>query len=277
MSGFDTGRFKANERAGFNRIAGRYQAGAALRQGLQDALIEMARPAPGERILDLASGPCLLAADAAASCGNEGLVVASDLAETMLATGRAALSAPLAARMCFAASDAEKLPFADASFDLVLVGLGLFILPSPEAALAEMHRVLRPGGRLALSVWGPREAVPLIRHAQDSIARVLPPPRVPRPSVFRFGEPDSLGAALDGAGFADTGYRSFELASCFDSAEAYWQAFLDLAGGAAESISRLPTETQKRLAAQVAIELEPCRRPHGIVTDSRVLLACARR
>lgn len=277
MSGFDHDRFKANERAGFNRIATRYQAGARLRQSLQDALVEFAAPARNECVLDLASGPCLLAADAAARVGPSGLVVASDIAEAMLAAGREALPAEQARRMVFAACDAEHLPFAGSCFDLVLMGLGLFILPSAERALAEIRRVLRPGGRLVLSVWGARDEVPLIRHAQDCIARLLPAPKLPRPSVFRFGEPGVLETTLRDAGFGDIALLDHQLSCQFASATDYWQAFLDLAGGAAESIGRLPAEVQQRLSDEIAQDLATCRREPDIVTDSLVLLARARK
>ncbi len=277
MSGFDAGRFKANERAGFNRIAGRYRDAASSRATLQSALLALAAPAVGERVLDLASGPCLLAADAATRVGPDGLVIASDIAEGMLDVGRAGLPGEARERMVFCAADAEHLPFADATVDLVTIGLGLFVLPDTGRALTEIRRVLRPGGRLAVSVWGTRETVPLISHAQDCIARVLPPPRVPRPSVFRLGEPEVLEALLTSAGLTLDGTDAVNLACRFETPAAYWQAFLDLAGGATESLSRLPGDSRARLEAEVAAELLACRVGDHYVTDSRVVLALAHR
>ena len=275
MSAFDAERFKANERAGFNRIAGRYLAAATARQALQQALVELAAPAPGEHILDLASGPCLLAADAAARVGDDGLVVASDIAEAMLACGRDAFASDDHRPMTYCAADAETLPFADDRFDLVTLGLGLFILPDPLAALTEVRRVLVPGGRLALSVWGPADAVPLISHAQACIARLLPPPRVPRPSVFRFGESAVLRGLLTDAGYATVHTAGCRLDCRFTDAADYWQAFLDLAGGAAEAIARLPEAVGLRLADEVVHDLQPCRDGDGYATRNRVLLALA--
>ena len=275
MSGFDAERFKANERAGFNRIAGRYLAGAAARQALQQALVDLADPAPGECILDIASGPCLLAADATARVGSTGLVVASDIAEAMLACGRDALPPEHLEAMVHCAADAETLPFANDRFDLVTIGLGLFILPDPSAALAEVRRVLVPGGRLALSVWGPADDVPLISHAQACIARLLPPPRVPRPSVFRFGESAVLRGLLTDAGYATVHTAGCRLDCRFTDAADYWQAFLDLAGGAAEAIARLPEAVGLRLADEVVHDLQPCRDGDGYATRNRVLLALA--
>lgn len=137
--------------------------------------------------------------------------------------------------------------------------------------------MLRPGGRLVLSVWGPRDEVPLIRYAQDCIARVLPPPRIPRPSVFRLGTREALGTLLGDAGFEAVRCSDHRLVCRFESAEAYWQAFLDLAGGAAGALARLDPALQARLCVEVATDLTPARSGDAYATDSLVLLAEARR
>ena len=274
---FDARRFKALERSGFNRIAARYADGAPLRAGLQAALLEAARLAPGEKVLDLAAGPGLLARDAARRVLPDGWVLASDIAENMLAEGQQRAAAEGLPDLLTTACDAEHLAFADASVDVALIGLGLFIFPDPAKALAELHRVLRPGGRIALSVWGPRDTVPLIARAQDCIARLLPPPKVARPTVFRLGEGNVLSALLGEAGFADVSITPHTFACRFDSADDYWQAFLDLAGGAAESLSRLPDAMQAKLRAAVADDLASHRDGDGYVFDYTVLVATARR
>ena len=274
---FDARRFKALERSGFNRIAARYADGAPLRAGLQAALLEAAGLAPGEKVLDLAAGPGLLARDAARRVLPDGWVLASDIAEGMLAEGQRRAAAEGLPDLLAAACDAEHLSFGDGTFDVALIGLGLFIFPEPGKALAELRRVLRPGGRLALSVWGPREAVPLIARAQDCIARLLPAPKVARPSVFRLGEADALAALLGEAGFSDVRLTPHRLSCRFDSTDAYWQAFLDLAGGAAEALSRLPDATQAQLRAAVAADLDAHRDGDGYRFDSTLLIADARR
>lgn len=278
---FDARLFKAIERSGFNRIAARYAQGAALRGALADALIEAAALAPGQHVLDLASGPGLLARAAASRVAPGGWVLASDIAENMLAQGRADATATLPPGvhegLSYAAADSEHLCLHDASVDRVLVGLALFMFPDPSRALRECHRVLRPGGRVALSVWGERAAVPLICHAQDCIARLLPPPRVARPSVFRFGEPGALEAALTAAGFTEAQITAVRWSSHFENAETYWQAFLDLAGGAAEALAKLPPETQARLRTGIEQDLQMHRDPRrgGYTMTSEALVATA--
>ncbi|MFN4064193.1 methyltransferase domain-containing protein [Azoarcus communis] len=273
---FDARRFKAMERAGFNRIAERYADSAHLRAALAGALLDNADLAPGQCVLDLASGPCLLAAEAARRVQPGGHVIATDIAEAMLAEG--AQRADNTDTLLLAAADAEHLCVADQRLDRVLAGLALFMFPHPERALAEIRRVLVPGGRLTLSVWGMREKVPLIACAQDCIARLLPAPKIARPSVFRFGEAAILEALLQQAGFQNIRIQPCDFFCDFNDTEAYWQAFLDLAGGAAEALSRLPDSTRQTLQAAVAEDLEPYRAmptPSGYRLPARALIASA--
>ena len=233
---FDPDRFKREERTGYNLIAARYAESAALRAGLNAALIAAAELRPGQAVLDLASGPGVLAREAARAMP-DGLVVASDIAEQALAEGRRRVPA---GKLQFAAADAERLTFRDAAFDRVLCGLGLMFFPAVPRALAEMRRVLKPGGLAVFSVWGEEARAPLVSCALQCIRRILPPPKVERLSPFRFGEPALLRQTLEAAGFAGVELHVHVLSCAFDTSQAYWQAFRDLAGGAAAGLSRLP-------------------------------------
>lgn len=266
--GFDSRRFKRIERDGYNLIAGRYLEGAAARAVLADALLDAARLAPGQTLLDLASGPGVLAQAALPRVAPAGRVVACDLAEDILAAGRCACD-----KIIYAAADAEALPFQEGTFDRVLCGLGLMFFPDERLALAEMRRVLRPRGRLALSVWGEAGQAPLIECALACMRRLLPSPKVPRPSPFRLAP--LLPGLFARAGFVDIEITTCELVFVYPNAADYWQAFLDLAGGAAGSLSRLPAEVQARFPVEVAQELAPHRNGGGFRLESRVLIASA--
>ncbi len=263
---FDSKQFKRLERAGYNRIGARYLAAADTRRELVDALLAAARLTPGQSVLDLASGPGLLASAAINEVGATGLVVASDIAEAQLAC------CPGLNRV---AADGEALPFADASFDRVLCGLGLMFFPDEQAALREVRRVLRHDGRLCLSVWGRAEEVPLAQAALSCMRRLLPPPKVARPSIFRFGDPGELYRRLASADFSRIEIRPLHFDTRFADAAAYWQGFLDLAGGAAESLSRLPPDKQRELAAAVTEDLAPHAVDEGYLLTSTVLVASA--
>ncbi|MEI8164510.1 MAG: methyltransferase domain-containing protein [Betaproteobacteria bacterium] len=263
---FDPAQFKRLERAGYNRIGPRYLAAAGSRRDLADTLIAAARLAAGQRILDLASGPGLLARAAGDLAGAAGLAIACDISEGQLAC------CPGLVRV---AADGESLPFADGSFERVLCGLGLMFFPGEQAALCEIRRVLRADGRLVLSVWGRAEEVPLVGTALSCMRRLLPPPRVERPSIFRFGDADVLARCLAAAGFGDIGIQVVRLSTDFKDAGAYWQGFLDLAGGAAESLSRLPAAQQQALAAAVVEDLAPHAVETGYRLTSSILIASA--
>lgn len=273
---FDAIRFKAMERAGFNRIARQYDDAAHLRASLQDALIDIAAPQTGEHWLDVASGPGLLARALAPRVAPNGSVLATDIAESMLVHARTVVvdgSLPID----FVTADAEGLCLRDAAFDGATLGLGLFAFPHPERALAEVHRVLKPGGRLALSVWGAAGSVPLIERAQQCIARNLPPPKIKRPSVFRFGERGVLETALQRAGFSAIEITPHPFTCHFTDADAFWDAFLSLAGGATEALSRLPETTRAHLRAAVADDLTDFAQADGYRVPALTLIARALR
>jgi ubiquinone/menaquinone biosynthesis C-methylase UbiE len=264
---FDSKQFKRLERAGYDRLGPRYLAAAGARSELAAALLAAARLEPGQRVLDLASGPGMLARGAGAVIGGDGLAIASDISEGQLAC------CPDLPRV---AADGEALPFVAAGFDRVLCGLGLMFFPDEQAALREIRRVLAPHGRLALSVWGSADEVPLVECALACMRRLLPPPKVARPSIFRFGDTGELERRLAGADFCDIDIRPHRFTVGFADAAAYWQGFLDLAGGAAESLSRLPAEKQQALAAAVAADLAPHAVQGGYRLSSTVLIATAR-
>jgi demethylmenaquinone methyltransferase/2-methoxy-6-polyprenyl-1,4-benzoquinol methylase len=149
----------------FDSVAERYDLmndlmSLGLHRAWKAFAIRVARPRAGERILDIAAGSGDLARALAKRVAPGGEVWLTDINHRMLERGRnrlldAGVMAP--AVQC----DGEKLPFADASFDCVTVAFGLRNMTHKDAALAEMRRVLRPGGRLVVlefsKVWKPLE------------------------------------------------------------------------------------------------------------------------
>ena len=129
----------------------------------------------GQRVLDLASGTGDLAARLAGRVGPTGLVVMSDINAAMLAQGRdRMLDDGRVGNVRYAQLDAEALPFPAGSFDCVTIGFGLRNVTHKERALAEMHRVLRPGGRALVLEFSHPTAAPL-RAAYDLYSfQVLP-------------------------------------------------------------------------------------------------------
>jgi demethylmenaquinone methyltransferase / 2-methoxy-6-polyprenyl-1,4-benzoquinol methylase len=137
--------------------------------------VEKAGLRPGHQVLDLAGGTGDLAALMAPRVAPGGRVVLSDINESMIRRGRERLLdrglAGEALEYCLA--DAERLPFADASFDVLTIAFGLRNVTRKEAALAEMFRVLRPGGQLLVLEFS-RPVAPLAPAYDVYSFRVLP-------------------------------------------------------------------------------------------------------
>lgn len=137
--------------------------------------IELAAVRPGERVLDLAGGTGDLAAGFARRVGQRGRVLVSDINAAMLARGRNRLAdRGMVGNLDFVLADAEALPFADASFDCVTIGFGLRNVTDKETALAQMRRVLAPGGR-ALVLEFSKPQIPGLARLYDAYSfSVLP-------------------------------------------------------------------------------------------------------
>lgn len=124
-----------------------------------DRLVERVTPEEGDRVLDVACGTGIVARRAALSVGEDGTVVGIDSNEDMLEVARA-VSSETQPAVEWRQEDAMDLPFPDDAFDVVFCQQSLQYVSEPPTALAEMHRVLAPEGRLALSVWRPIENSP---------------------------------------------------------------------------------------------------------------------
>ncbi|HLS82700.1 MAG TPA: bifunctional demethylmenaquinone methyltransferase/2-methoxy-6-polyprenyl-1,4-benzoquinol methylase UbiE [Steroidobacter sp.] len=144
----------ARVRAVFESVASKYDlmndlmSGGAHRLWKRFALSQTGLR-PGQRALDVAGGTGDLAAGMAKQVGPHGLVILSDINAAMLSEGRDALTdRGLVSNVRYAIANAERLPFADSSFDCVTIGFGLRNVTDKAAALRSMARVLRPGGQL---------------------------------------------------------------------------------------------------------------------------------
>lgn len=160
-------------------------------------LVDWAGVTAGQRVLDVACGTGVVAVTAAL----RGAVVDGlDLSPALLEEARRN-AALVDGAMTFREGDVEALPHADASFDVVLSQFGHMFAPRPEVAIAEMLRVLKPGGRIAFSTWPPEL---VIGRLFDLTGRVLPAPTGVSPPS-RWGETANirgwLGEAVDGLEF----------------------------------------------------------------------------
>ncbi len=241
-------------------------------------LVELAAPGRGERVLDVACGTGIVARLAAQLVGERGAVCGLDLNEDMLAVARAA-AAGAAAPIEWCQGDAGAMALPDAAFDLVLCQQGLQFFPRRAAALREMHRVLAPGGRLALGVlrpiaynrgWGVMLAEALQRHAGPAAGTMMRSP-------FPAGDAAQLRELVTSAGFRDVRVRIVVASARYPSpAELLlWEtASSPLAG----PIGALDEDARAALLADVAGAVREYTDDAGVVfpMETYVVLARAR-
>lgn len=127
---------------------------------------------PGARVLDVCCGSGASAIPAAQAVGPEGSVVGVDLAENLLKLAYSKASQVGLTNIEFQSGDLTALPFPDESFDAVICVFGIFFVPDMDAAVRELRRVLRTGGRLAVTTWGPRFFEPVNTVFWNSVRNV---------------------------------------------------------------------------------------------------------
>ncbi|HEY7648114.1 MAG TPA: class I SAM-dependent methyltransferase [Methylomirabilota bacterium] len=192
--------------------------GPLLFQGYAEDMAARLEVQPGMRVLETACGTGIVTEQLVARLAGQGSLVASDLNEPMLAYAAAKL--PGATRVEWKLADATKLPFDDRSFDAVVCQFGLMFFPDKAAGMREAFRVLKPGGRFLVSVWGRVEDNPVQRITHETVATFFPsnPPQfytIP----FLLHDPEVVHRLLAGADFVDARWERRDRTGQSPSAE----------------------------------------------------------
>jgi demethylmenaquinone methyltransferase/2-methoxy-6-polyprenyl-1,4-benzoquinol methylase len=211
----------------FSRVASKYDVmndlmSAGVHRLWKDAMMDWLAPRPGQRLIDVAGGTGDIAFRFLTRAPGASAVVV-DLTEPMLIEGRArAEAAAMGGALDWVVGDAMALPFADASFDVYTISFGIRNVTRIEAALAEAHRVLRPGGRLMVLEFS-RMVSPPLQWAYDRYSfNVIPVMgqivagdrdsyQYLVESIRRFPEQERFAGMIREAGFGQVRFRNLSM------------------------------------------------------------------
>ena len=239
-------------------------------------LVDRLAPGADDTVLELAAGvgqTGLLAAERA------GHVIATDFAPAMVEAARRNAERLGATGVEHRVMDAHNMALPDASVDGVLCRWGLMLFGDPPRALAEIHRVLRPGGRFACSVWALADETPWASVAGRAMAEagVMPPPQPGEPGMFVLGAPGRLEAVLSGAGFGAVDAGEVRFTFSYTGFDEDWAMMLELGGAVAQAIAGTAPDEADALRQEIERRVEPFRTPEGLVFPARCLNAVGTR
>jgi len=240
-----------------------------------EELVAAARVAPGDRVLDVACGTGVVARTAANNSGAAANVTGTDVNAGMLEAAARIASEAGHAEISWIECDVAAMPLPDAAFDVALCQQGLQFMPDKPGAMAEIARVLKPGGRLALSVWknqspiGAAFATVLDRHFGAGTT-------APWEMVYSLGDRDRLHELAEGAGLRDSHVVFDVKFARYPDPEAFITGAI--AGSPiAGTMAELPEAEHARLIKEIVAELEDCRDDDGLAAPAQCLTLTARK
>jgi SAM-dependent methyltransferase len=233
---------------------------AAFTRGATEAILEASHLRPGMRVLDLACGVGDPALSIAGEVAPSGRVTATDLGPGMMSLAKELARKKSITNIEFREANAESLPFADESYDVLTCRFGIMFFPDLPKALRECFRVLKPGGRAAFVAWGKKEQ-PFFTTTAGIILKHVPvpppPPDPDGPSLFMFGERDRLRHALKAAGFAHVHEEDRIIAGRWASSiEEYWEQFTEVAAPFRPLLDQLTPEKMAQARSEIFAALK---------------------
>jgi hypothetical protein len=210
-------------------------------------------PKPGDTVLELAAGLADTGLMAGRLVGESGRLIVTDFTTEMVAAARRRAEELGVQNAEFRVLDAERMDLKTDSVDGVLCRWAYMLMIDPEAAFSETRRVLRPGGRLAFSVWAARErnpALSLVGGVLQSQGHI-PPPDPEAPSAFAMADPGYIRELVMGAGFSEPEIEEVAFRWPFANQDAYWRYVTDTSASSSPVLRALSPEVQNTVREQV--------------------------
>jgi SAM-dependent methyltransferase len=280
---FDPVAYKQTTREQWQEAAEAWQRwGPTLEEWLGPAtelMLDQTGIRSGARVLDLAAGAGGQTIAAARRVGPSGSVLATDISPAILAFAADAARAAGLENVEIREMDGEALDLDDQSFDAVISRVGLIYFPDQQRALREIHRVLRPGGRLSAIVYSTPERNRFFSIPVGIIRRIagLPAPAPGLPGPFSLGAPGVLDAAFEQAGFEQVAVRPLDAPVRFATASECVRFERESFGALHAMLSGVTNAEREQAWREIEQELRQFEGPDGFVGPCELLIGSARR
>jgi SAM-dependent methyltransferase len=263
---------------GGQRWADRQQSQDVVLGPVADVLIERARPAAGERIIDVGCGSGAISIALAEKVGPTGHVLGVDISGPMLARARqiAAVDLPVE----FVLADATVYPFKPVAFDLLVSRFGVMFFAEPKLSFANLRRGLKPSGRLAFACWREPRDNPFFMAPLQAVYKHAPklPPQGPEdPGPFAFASEARVMRILSEAGFSGIAMEPYDLAldvAVGRGLDAAVQGALEI-GPAARALAEQPAEVVAAATQSVREALAPFARGQTVPLAASIWIVTA--
>jgi ubiquinone/menaquinone biosynthesis C-methylase UbiE len=221
---------------------------------VREWMLRALAPRSGDTVLELAAGSGDTGFEAARIVGADGRLICTDFSPTMLDAARRRGRELGLENVDYRVIDAQHIDLDEASVDGVLCRYGYMLMADPAAALAETRRVLRPGGRLALAVWGPPARNPFFTLVAASLTRRghIDPPEPEGPGIFSMAASAPTAALLEHAGFDEIRTAEVPVRFTFEDVDEYLGFVGDTAGPLAIALRDLSQAQCDAVSAELA-------------------------
>ena len=235
----------------------------------QDKLLEMAELQPGEKVLETSCGTGQVTIRVARQLAHGGELMATDISEKMIEEAEKLAEENGCKNIFFQRMDAEELDLEENQFDAAICSLGLMYFPFPAEALKEMHRVLKPGGRAVVAIWGERkncgwaELFPIVdRRVASDVC----------PMFFQQGTGNTIQHSFESAGFENIKTERFKVSLSYPDEKTALMAAFD-GGAVALAYQKFDDETKEEIHQEYLDSIAPFRNGEGYEIPGEFVVA----